>query len=497
MPKGFVTLVGAGPGDPGLLTLAGKQALAEADVVLFDRLVGDDILAMTAPSAECIDVGKHKGNHPVPQHAINELLLTHALAGKRVVRLKGGDPYLFGRGAEELALLREQAIPFRIIPGISSAIAAPAYAGIPITHRKFASSVHILTGHGKEGNDPDIPYAELARLRGTLVFLMGLSALRSICHGLLAAGMDADTPAAVVENGTRDNQRKHISTLACLPDEAAQLAFSSPAVVVVGNVCLLADSFDWHELVPFSRPVLCVSSASTGGRLAQELRSRGCRVDTFTGIRMEANAEACGWEKNVHAYQWIVLTSQYGVDLFFNQLEQANIDLRHLAQCKFAAVGSRTAGELRKHGLFADIVPEEYSGNALAQLLCQTMKKDEHALLFRAEQGNPEIADALHAAGLAFTAIPAYRTVQQMLPDDVAERVRTGVYGVVTFSSASAADALARGYNGTLENIPAVCIGEMTAAAARKYGMNALVSPVATTESMAETVLSLLETTCI
>jgi uroporphyrinogen III methyltransferase/synthase len=243
--KGSVILVGAGPGDPGLLTLAGKAAIENADVVLYDRLVGSEILALIPPTAIRIDVGKHKGRHTVPQEEIRQLILCHARAGKTVVRLKGGDPYLFGRGAEELEQVAREGIPFRVIPGVTSALAVPAYAGIPVTHREYASSLHILTGHGKEGNPPDIPYAELARLKGTLVFLMGLAAVDKICSGLILAGLPEDTPAALIENGTCANQRKLLATLATLPERSQAAAIASPALLVVGEVCRLAPVLDW------------------------------------------------------------------------------------------------------------------------------------------------------------------------------------------------------------------------------------------------------------
>jgi uroporphyrinogen III methyltransferase/synthase len=243
---GCVILVGAGPGDPGLLTLAGKAAIGSADVVLYDRLVGDEILALIPVSAVKINVGKHKGRHLIPQDEIIRIILRHAREGKRVARLKGGDPYLFGRGAEELAPIVKEGIPFRVIPGVSSALAVPAYAGIPVTHREYASSLHILTGHGKEGSLPNIPYLELAKLKGTLVFLMCLSAIGKICGGLISAGLAADTAAALIENGTCRNQRRLLATIATLPELAAVAAISSPALLVIGEVCKLAPAFDWN-----------------------------------------------------------------------------------------------------------------------------------------------------------------------------------------------------------------------------------------------------------
>ena len=244
---GSVILVGAGPGDPGLLTLAGKAAIESADVVLYDRLVSAEILSLMPAAAMKVNVGKNKGQHPVSQDEIKQLILRYAREGKTVVRLKGGDPYLFGRGAEELEAVAREGIPFRVIPGVTSALAVPAYAGIPVTHREYASSLHIMTGHGKEGSHPDIPYAELVRLKGTLVFLMGLSEVGSICGNLILAGLSADTPAALIENGTRSSQRRILATLAALPGQAEAAAIVSPALLVVGKVCELAPVLDWAE----------------------------------------------------------------------------------------------------------------------------------------------------------------------------------------------------------------------------------------------------------
>ena len=247
---GMVTLVGAGPGDPGLLTVKGRQALEQAQVVVYDRLVGPEILALIPAQAEAIDVGKRASHHPVPQEQISRILLEKAQQGKRVVRLKGGDPFLFGRGGEELELLSEHHIPFQEVPGITSAIAAPAYAGIPVTHRDWASSLHIVTGHQRAGKELTIDFEALVRAGGTLVFLMGVSALEAICRGLLDAGMDPATPVAVVERGTTPEQRRVSAPLGQLSQAARQAAVESPAVIVVGGVCSLAEDFDWYDSLP-------------------------------------------------------------------------------------------------------------------------------------------------------------------------------------------------------------------------------------------------------
>ena len=485
--KGSVILVGAGPGDPGLLTLAGKAAIESADIVLYDRLVGPGVLALMPDAALRIDVGKNKGRHPVPQDEINRLIVGHAREGKTVVRLKGGDPYLFGRGAEELEAVARAGIPFRVVPGITSAIAAPAYAGIPVTHREYASSLHILTGHGRDGSPPDIPYRELAALKGTLVFLMGLSAVGNLCGGLIGAGMAADTPAALVENGTRTNQRRLTATLATLPGAAEERAFASPAVLIVGQVCSLAETFDWTVGLPlWGRRILVVSSRTTGGRLAANLRERGCGVDEFTGIRTEPLPAPAGFWNRLGDYGWIVLTSPVGVDCFFDGLAGHGVDIRTVAAARFAVVGSRTAHVLRERGVIADFVPEEYSGRALGEGLADIVRRDEKILLFRAEAGGGELPSVLRDHGLALDDHPAYRTIENPMPSAVLEGLRNGRYDAATFTSASSVEAFAAATTaGERAALRTFSIGDMTAAAAERHGMRSEAAPKATIESMA------------
>ena len=250
MNKGFVALIGAGPGDKGLLTVKAVELLAKAEVVVYDRLVSEDILKLIPSNAQKINVGKENKCHPVKQDEINEILLRKALEGYFVVRLKGGDPFVFGRGGEEIELLIENNVQFEVVPGITSAIAALCYAGIPATHRDYSSSFHIITGHAKAGGELTIPFKALAELKGTLVFLMGISALSYIMDGLMEAGFKKNTPAAIVENGTRLNQRKLIATVETLEQQAREQQIKSPAIIVVGEVCKLSNSFDWFMNKP-------------------------------------------------------------------------------------------------------------------------------------------------------------------------------------------------------------------------------------------------------
>ena len=252
MKQGKVWLVGAGPGDIGLFTLKGMEILSQADVVVYDSLVGQGVLAKIPPSARLINVGKRADRHTMKQEQINQVLLEEAQKGYRVVRLKGGDPFLFGRGGEELELLTANGIPYEVVPGVTSSIAVPAYNGIPVTHRDFCSSVHIITGHRRAGREYDIDFQALVNTRGTLVFLMGIAALNDICQGLLDAGMDPKMPAAVLQKGTTSDQKRVVATVATLKEEVERQGIETPAIIVVGRVCQLSEEFGWYERLPLA-----------------------------------------------------------------------------------------------------------------------------------------------------------------------------------------------------------------------------------------------------
>ena len=313
MNTGKVWLVGAGPSDEGLFTLKGKRVLEQADVVVYDQLVGDGIMRMIPTNAECIDVGKHAGNHKVVQERINEILLEEAQKGKRVVRLKGGDPFLFGRGGEELELLCEHNIPFEIVPGITSAISVPAYAGIPVTHRDFTSSLHIITGHKKKGCNDPIDYKSLVALGDvTLVFLMSVGALPDISKGLIEAGMDKNTPAAILEKGTRYNQRKVVATIETLPEEARKNDVGTPGIIIVGKVCSLSEEFSWAEKRPLGgRRIIITRPRSKSSKLKEMLYDLGAEVvevPSFETVAINNNEVLDEAINNIKDYNWVAFT---------------------------------------------------------------------------------------------------------------------------------------------------------------------------------------------
>lgn len=493
MKKGFVSLVGAGPGDAGLLTRKGAKRLETAEVVVYDRLVSSEIMRMLPETAEKINVGKASSHHTVAQPEINRILLEKALEGKRVVRLKGGDPFVFGRGGEELELLCENGVEFEIVPGVTSAVAAFTYAGIPVTHRDFCSSVHFITGHARAGGELHIPFDALVRLNGTLVFLMGLSAVPALMKGLLEAGMEGNMPAAVVENGTRTNQRKVIGTVATLADLCKEHAVKSPAIIAVGKVCSLSEKFDWFSALPlFGLPVVVTRPAGSSGTLADRLAAMGADVMEVPCMETVPIPGALdGVMDRLDEYEWITFSSKNGVKLFFDELFDGNRDTRALKGSRIGAVGSQTAAELRKYGIKADFVPDIFDGAHLGSGICTKVKENRKVLVLDALRSAGGLEEELEKAGVCFDRVPLYDT-QLLTPecDVLKERIRSGEEIWLMFTSASAVEGFSQIMRGTaLSSCKSICIGEQTAAAAEKNGIPYMVSKEATINSMIDTIL--------
>ncbi|OUN12752.1 uroporphyrinogen-III C-methyltransferase [Flavonifractor sp. An9] len=489
---GKVTLVGAGPGDPGLLTRKGLEVLQKAEVVVYDRLVSPAILAMMPEKAEHIDVGKQAFRHPVPQDQINQILLDKALEGKNVVRLKGGDPFLFGRGGEELELLAQHGVSFEEVPGITSAISAPAYGGIPVTHRDCCSSLHIVTGHQRAGKELDIDFEALVRTKGTLVFLMGVSALPQICRGLLDAGMEPAMPAAVVERGTTPAQRRISATLGTLPQAAEEAKVESPAVIVVGKVCALAEDFDWFDKLPLKgRRVVVTRPRERSGTLSARLRALGADVWEYPCIATVPLDPCPAVDKameKLHGYEWLALTSPAGVEALWAWLDSHGKDARALGAVKLAAIGPGTDRELKKHGLKADYVPEVYDAAHLGEGLPATGK----VLALRAEEGSPALTEGLARRNIACDDVASYRTVYE---NPRSQELRAAVEGtdglLVTFTSASTVKGFVSsvGEDVNFSRMVGMCIGQQTAAEAKKFGIPVRVAREATMDALVETIL--------
>ena len=494
MKMGQVILVGAGPGDPGLLTLKGRQAIESAEVVVFDRLVSQAILNLIPENAEKINVGKESAHHLVPQEGINQILLDKALEGKRVVRLKGGDPFLFGRGGEELELLAEHGIPFQEVPGITSAIAVPAYGGIPVTHRDYCSSLHIITGHQRAGKPLDIRFDALVKTGGTLVFLMGVSALENICKGLLDAGMEPDMPAAVVEKGTTPAQRSILATLSTLPDVATKQQVKSPAIIIVGRVCTLSQKFDWFDKLPLKgKSVIVTRPKERAGTLSDRLRALGADVTEFPCIETIPCKPCTQMEQAVEridAYQWLVFTSPAGVSTLMDMLYSTGRDVRALGRIRLAAIGPGTDRELHKHGLHADLIPQVYDGAHLGEALCQE-KPTGRVLILRAQWGTPALTAALDSCKISYDDIRCYET-RYTCPNT--EQVRTLLSGeqapIVTFTSASTVNGFAAALGDMdYSNITAACIGAQTEAEARKHGLRTITASQATMDALIQRIV--------
>ena len=491
---GKVWLVGAGPGDRGLMTLRGREVLEQADVVVYDALVGPGVLSMIPEKARLIFAGKRSSNHFMKQSETNRVLLEEALAGNRVVRLKGGDPFLFGRGGEELELLVEHGVPFEIVPGVTSAFAVPAYNGIPVTHRDYCSSVHVITGHRREGEAYDIDFEALARTGGTLIFLMGIAALPDIMGGLMAAGMDGDTPAAVLEKGTTARQRRVLATVATLENACAAAKVQTPAIIVVGKVCALAEQFAWYERRPLSGArVIVTRPRQLVSGLAGLLRQQGAEVLELPAIRTAPVADRAPVLEAIrrlesHGYDWLVFTRPTGVKVFMDLLAEES-DLRSLSGVKLAVIGEGSRKALRQYGLRADFLPSVYDGETLGRELRDTAKPGERMLIARAAIGNPELIREL-GDGFEVTDLATYDTFYEKSPVlDAAALIDGGDIDFCVFTSASTVRGFAAVAEGAdLTKVNAVCIGRQTAAEAEKRGMRVWISEKATLEALVECV---------
>lgn len=496
--KGKVWLVGAGPSDPGLFTLKGKTVLAKAQVVVYDALVGFGLLSMIPETAEKIYVGKRAGNHAMAQEEINELLVRKAREGKRVVRLKGGDPFLFGRGGEELLVLRAYGIDCEVVPGVSSAFAVPAYNGIPVTDRHCASSVHIITGHKRAGEPLELPFEAYVKAEGTLVFLMGLSALPDIVHGLLAAKMDPQTPAAVLEKGTTAGQRRVCAALAELEDAVNEAHLHTPAIIVVGAVAALSEQLAWYEKLPlFGRRFVLTRPKERMDVMADQLRTRGAEVIELPVIEtkplpVSGKIQAVFEKLLKKEYDCLVFTSPAGVHTFFQMLCDSGRDVRVLGNVKLAVIGSGTKNALREYGLFADLMPEVYNGEALGALLGEKLPDGSRVLIARSDIGNPKLVTCMEQRAtelgktISVTDLAIYETVtkqNELIP--VAQLFEEDAIDGVFFTSASTVRAfLQTNPKVAPARICALCIGEMTAQAAREAGMWVEVAKEASVEGL-------------
>ncbi|CCZ33407.1 uroporphyrinogen-III synthase /uroporphyrinogen-III C-methyltransferase [Firmicutes bacterium CAG:646] len=495
---GKVWLVGAGPGDVGLFTLKGKQVLEQAEVVVYDSLVGDGVLAMVPAGARLINVGKRAGHHLMKQEMINQVLLEEAQKGYRVVRLKGGDPFLFGRGGEELELLSEHGIPYEVVPGVTSCIAVPAYNGIPVTHRDYCSSVHVITGHKKAGQSYNIDFEALVRTGGTLVFLMGVTALEDICSNLIKAGMSPSVPAAILQQGTTAGQKRIVATVGTLKEEVDRQGILTPAIIVVGGVCEVADRFEWYEKLPLAGCKIVVTRPKELiSQMADRLRKQGAEVLELPAIALspvEDDRKIRECLEQLEKYQWIAFTSPSGVKIFFEFLKKNGKDIRALGRAKIAAIGKGTKRELEARGMYPDLMPEVFDGDSLGKKMAECCEENSYILIPRAAIGNAEIIRELSVRkDLVVDDVATYETryeVQSIVDESGA--FERGEIDYAVFTSASTVRGFVHALPGLeYSKVKAVCIGKQTAAQAEEYGMHTYTAKEASIDSLVELVIQL------
>ena len=475
--RGIVHLVGAGPGDPGLMGRRALELIAEADVILYDRLIPPGALDGARPACDLRYVGKRPGDAAMNQDEINSLLVELGAAGKRVVRLKGGDPFVFGRGGEEAEALAAAGVPFEIVPGVTAGVAAPAYAGIPVTHRDAASAVAFVTGH----EDPEKPesaldWDSLARFPGTLVLYMGIKNLPTIAQRLIRHGRPASEPVAVVGRGTLPDQRTVDGTLADIADRVEEAELGPPAITVIGPVARLRDTIAWRELRPLhGRRVAVTRARAQASGLAARLRSLGAEVVEAPAIRIvprPLEGELRSAIEAIGEFAVVCLTSPNGAALLFEALGASGRDARALAGATVAAIGPGTAAELARHGIAADVVPARSVAEALVEALEEFPVEGRKVLVARAAKARDVLPDALAARGAEVHVAALYDTVAEPLSDEARAGLARSDY--VTFTSSSTVtmllEALGAG-NGLPDGARIVSIGPVTSATARENGL--------------------------
>ncbi len=474
LQSGKVYLIGAGPGDTGLITMKGIEALKEADVIVYDHLASPSLLNTTKDEAEWIDAGKFAGHHRMKQAEIEELLIEKAMEGQTVARLKGGDPFIFGRGGEEALALTAAGIEYEVIPGVSSAYSAPAYAGIPITHRGKASSFHVITGHEDPAKgESSLDYDILAREEGTLVFLMGLSKLHQISDRLIANGKDAHTPAAVIASGTTARQRCVTGELGRIAAISEKSDIQPPAILVVGDVVSLKKEIDWQQAGSLSgKKILVTATEIIAEPLAEKIRKLGGEPVVMSLISVRAEKMYGLKEVLVRpGKRWLVFTSRNGVRFFFEQMKKEQVDIRSLGDSRIAVMGAGTRRELENWGCYADLLPEQSCSESLAKALCAHAEPDEAICLFRAEEASDVLTKRLREKQYRVVDIPTYRTEIMWKKRELLREMLEDV-DAVTFCSASAVSAFVQMTEGHDLVAKTICIGPVTAQAAKKAGLH-------------------------
>ncbi len=486
---GFVYLVGAGPGDPGLFTLKGKEVLEQADVVIYDRLANPRLLKYASPDAEKIYVGKRTGRHTVDQEGINKIILEKAREGNLVVRLKGGDPFIFGRGGEEAQVLAKEGIPFEIVPGVTSAIAVPAYAGIPLTHRSYTASVAFITGHRSDEKDADVDWEGLAKGVGTLVFLMGIKNLPKIAENLIRFGRSPKTPVAVIRWGTTPDHVSIDGTLEDIAERVKEAGIKPPAIVVVGDVAALRREIAWFEKSPLlGKRVVVTRSRDQASELVSLLERRGAKCIEYPVIEQVWPEDLSPLDeaiKNIGKYKWIIFTSVNAVKFFLRRARELGRDIRVLGSARIAVVGEATARFLRGLGIEPDLIPDKFQQEGLLKAfkgLDEAATGENRILYPRAERVRPGLESGLKELGYIVDGVITYRTQLPELTPEERDALRGKRIDCIVFTSSS-----------TVENFMKLCpedvrkeifsrakiasIGPITTKTLEKYGVRCSIEP--------------------
>ena len=476
---GKVYIVGAGPGDPGLITVKGIRCIEEAEIIIFDHLVSEDLLRYAKTDVRLIYAGKQGGDHTLSQDEINHRLVEEALQGRIVTRLKGGDPFIFGRGGEEALMLSAAGIPFEIVPGVTSAIAVPAYAGISLTQRGYTSTVAFVTGHEDPTKEQsDINWRALAGI-GTLVFLMGVKNLPRIAGSLIENGKSADTPVALIRWGTTTQQKTLTATLETIADRAEAACFSPPSILVVGDVVAIREQLNWFETKPlFGKGIVITRPETQAESFAERLLDMGARAIHFPTIRIVAPESWTACDNalaQLHTYQWMIFTSANGVRFFFEHLRTSGRDIRDLKGIRLCTIGPATAEAIEKMGLPVDLVPNEYISEGIVRAFENVNLQGAKVLLPRAEQARDVIPEGLTRLGARVDVVTVYRTINSgREKKELDGFLNNGEVDVITFTSPSTVANFMEimGQDFVLpQAVKIAAIGPVTAAAAGKAGL--------------------------
>ncbi|QJA09619.1 uroporphyrinogen-III C-methyltransferase [Romboutsia sp. CE17] len=480
--KGKVYLVGAGPGDYKLLTLKGLECIKNADVIVYDRLANSNYLREAKPTCEFIYVGKESSNHTLPQDDINRVIADKAKEGKIVTRLKGGDPYVFGRGGEEGQLLKEEGIDFEVVPGITSAIGGLCYAGIPITHRDHASSFHVITGHLREDDkeNPEINWNALANTRGTLVFLMGVANLKKISENLIKEGKCKDTPVALISWATRYNQRVITSTLEDVYETAIRENVKPPTLIAIGSVVNLRDTLNFFENKPlFGKNIMVTRSRTQSSSIVEKIMDLGgnpIEIPTIKIEKMENNIELENEINNIKNYTYLVLTSKNAVEIFFDKLEEMNLDARALANLKVCAIGSATAKEIKSRGINPDIVPEKFVAESLYDELKDKLTKEDKILIPRAKNARDYLLDKLGEICTVKEVHTYESVIDTSRKDEILDILDKEELDYITFASSSSVrnfvEIIGEENLEKINSSKVISIGPITSATARELNID-------------------------